>query len=100
MPKFILALRAPKGYEPSPTPTPVWTNWFQLLDSSVVDIGRPVLERSTVGNCGAGTVLRGYSLIATDSRDAALTLARACPLVATGGGVEIGELGPGPKQPQ
>ena len=100
MPKFILALRAHEGYKPSPTPTPAWTNWFQLLDSSVVDLGRPVVERSTVGNCGTDTVLRGYSLIATESREAALTLARECPLVAAGGGVEVGELGSGPKQNQ
>src|SRR5260370_32391808 len=95
--KFILALRAPEGYEPSPTPTPAWTKWFQLLNSSVLDIGQPVLEPSTVGNCGAGTVLRGYSLIATESSEAALRLARECPLVAAGGGVEVGRLGPGPK---
>ena len=98
MPKFILGLRAPEGYEPSAAPTPVWTDWFELLDSSVVDLGQPVVQRSTVGNCEAGTVLRGYSLIETDSREAALNLARECPLVAAGGGVEVGELGPGPKQ--
>ncbi len=98
--KFIRAGRAPEGYEPSPTPTPAWTDWIQLLDSSVVDLGQPVIERSTVGNYGAGTVLRGYSLIATESREAALTLANECPLLAAGGGVEVGQLGPGPKQHQ
>lgn len=98
MPKFILALRAPEGYVASPSRTPDWTKWFQRLEANLVDLGQPVVERSTVGNCGTGTVLRGYSLITTDSRDTALLLARECPLVSAGGGIEVGELGPGPRQ--
>jgi hypothetical protein len=63
------------------------------LDANVVDLGHPVVERSTVGNCGTGTVLRGYSLITIESREATLMLARECPIVAAGGGVEVDQLG-------
>ena len=96
--KFILALRAPEGYVASPSRTPDWTNWFERLEANLVDLGQPVVERSTVGNCGTGTVLRGYSLITTEDRETALLLAGECPLVSAGGGVEVGLLGLGPKQ--
>ena len=98
MPKYLLALRAPESYEASPSPTPAWTKWFQRLEPNVVDLGQPVIERTTVGNCGTGTVLRGYSLITADNGETALLLARECPLVEAGGGVEVGQLGPGPRQ--
>jgi hypothetical protein len=95
---FILALRTPEGYKGSPRVTPVWTTWCQRLDANVINLGHPVVERSTVGNCGMGTVLRGYSLITIKSREGALMLARECPIVAAGGGLEVGHLGLGPKQ--
>ena len=69
-----------------------WNSWFQELGSHVVDAGNPVFERSTLGSTDTDTVLGGYSLISAESLDAAVELARGCPTLQNGGGVEIGEL--------
>jgi hypothetical protein len=66
--------------------------WFEKLGGAVVDPGNPVGARSSLGNCGSGSVLGGYSLITADDLEAAVTLAKGCPALAAGGGVEIGEL--------
>jgi hypothetical protein len=62
------------------------------LDANLVDRGNPVFVRSTLGNCGADTVLGGYTLVAADDLEAALRLAKGCPMLDAGGGVEVGEL--------
>jgi hypothetical protein len=51
-----------------------------------------VFSRQPVGNCGTETGLGGYTLIAADDLEGAVALARSCPLLAEGGGVEVGEL--------
>ena len=68
-----------------------WMGWFQSLGSSVVEMGNPVNEASTVGHT-AGTRVGGYSLIDAPDAAAAAELARACPAVQLGGGVEIGDI--------
>ena len=49
-------------------------------------------SRATVGGSAGGTPLGGYSLVTAQSLDEAVTLAKDCPIVAAGGGVEVGEL--------
>ncbi len=98
MTTFILVHRAPQGYKGSPETRARWNDWFERLGANLVDPGNPVFERRTVGNCGAGTVLGGYTLITAENREAAVALAEGCPLLAEGGGVEVGEFGPGPKE--
>jgi hypothetical protein len=52
-----------------------------------------VFEPATlVGDTGPSTQLGGYSVITADDIDAALAIAKRCPSVARGGGVEIGLL--------
>ena len=53
-------------------------------------LGNPVAEPAEVGDCGPGIRLSGYSVITADDHDAALAMAKACPAVEFGGGVEIG----------
>ena len=68
-----------------------WMGWFQSLGSSVVEIGNPVNDASTVGHT-SGTRVGGYSLISAPDAAAAADLARSCPAVQLGGGVELGEI--------
>ena len=94
MSTFLFAYRSPKGYETGPDTAGSWNAWFQNLGSSVTDVGNPIFDRSAVGETGTKTELGGYTLVSADDLGAALALARGCPLVGNGGGVEVGEITP------
>jgi len=92
MPKYVFAYRIQEGDSGSPDAMAQWMAWFEQLGSAVVDAGNPVFSRSTLGNVGSGSALGGYSLITADDLEAAVTLAKGCPALSAGGGVEVGEL--------
>jgi hypothetical protein len=94
MPTFVLTYRTPHGYQVgTPEGMDRWKAWFQGMGSDLVDIGQPVAESATVGDCGNDIrPLGGYSLIKADDLDAALRVAKDCPFVDVGGGVEVGLL--------
>jgi hypothetical protein len=94
MPTFVLMYRAPQGYQAdTPAGMAKWNAWFQSIGPGLVDIGQPVGESATVGNCGDGSrPLAGYSLIRSDDLDGAVAVAKGCPFVDLGGGVEVGVL--------
>lgn len=94
MSKFLFAYRVSKNYTPGSADTrTAWAAWFEQLGDHVVDIGKPVFERTALGNSPADTVLGGYSLITAQDLDAAVVLANGCPGLQEGGAVEVGELG-------
>jgi len=93
MSTYLFTYRAPKGYTAgSAESIAEWRAFFAGLGGSLAERGNPVFERTTRGDCGAGTVLGGYSLVTADDLESAATLAKACPYVAQGGGVEVGEV--------
>jgi hypothetical protein len=94
MAEFIFAYRSPAGYAPGDAETVnAWRAWFAGMGAALQDMGRPVFSRSTVGATSAdGTQLGGYSVVTARNLDEALALAKGCPVVAIGGGVEVGEL--------
>jgi hypothetical protein len=95
MAKFIFTYRHRADYVPSqadPNMVSPWTAFFEGMASNVVDPGQPVFERSALGEVGGSTRLAGYSIVEADSLDAALDLARRCPAIEQGGGVEVGVL--------
>jgi hypothetical protein len=93
MAKFLFSYRMAKTYVPGrPDAAAAWAAWFQEIRASVTDRGNPVFESASLGDCGDGTGLGGYSLIIADDLDAALALAKGCPALAAGGGVEVGPI--------
>jgi len=101
MTTFLFAYRAPDNYTRGTAEgVAAWTAWFDSMGAAVVDPGKPVAESATVGDCGSRP-LDGYSLITADDLEAALALAKECPFVSRGGGVEVGALAvpPGPPAP-
>jgi hypothetical protein len=94
MATFVFAYRASTSYVPGTADTmAAWRAWFAELGGHVVDMGKPVFESGAVGNCASdNTVLGGYSMIDAEDLEAALALAKGCPAVAHGGGVEVGAL--------
>jgi hypothetical protein len=92
MAEYIFNYRAPVDYAPRAESMTAWTAWLEGMGAQLSDVGKPVFTGATVGNCGDGTRLGGYSLVTAENLDEALTLAKGCPLVAVGGGVDVGEL--------
>jgi hypothetical protein len=93
MPKFVLTYRMPTNRPPGgPDVMDAWNRWFQSLGDRLVDFGNPVFERTTVGDCGGGTELGGYSIVSADDIAAAIDLAKSCPVLRENGGVEVGLL--------
>ena len=92
MPTYLITNRVPDDFTSSPEVFAAFTAWFEKLGPSLDDRGNPAFTTATVGKCGAGTVLGGYTLITADSLDAAVALAEGHPLITRGGGVEVGEL--------
>jgi uncharacterized protein YndB with AHSA1/START domain len=94
MPTYLITNRVPAGFTGSPEAFAAWTTWFTELGDSLVDRGNPAFSQTTLGNGGPGTVLGGYTLITAGSLEEAAALAAGHPLLARGGGIEIGELTP------
>lgn len=92
MPTYLITNRVPADYTGSGDIVAAWNAWFEQLGDHLEDRGNPAFTRTTVGNCGTGTVLGGYTLITADNLDEAVELAKGNPFVASGGGVEVGEL--------
>jgi hypothetical protein len=68
--------------------------WFDTMGDQLVDLGNPVVDRSTVGYCGSDrTELGGYSIVSAGDLEDALSIAKGCPHLTRGGGVEVGQLG-------
>jgi len=72
-----------------------WGAWFGALGDSVADMGNPFGNSATVssggvadeGKSGAG----GYSIVSAGSLSDATAKAKGCPVLASGGSVEIYE---------
>ena len=87
----MFSYRVPTDYKPGrPETVTVWTRWFESMSTSLVDRGRGVIMSSALGNLGDGTRLGGYSVVSADDPEAAMALARGCPALEMGGGVEVG----------
>jgi hypothetical protein len=72
-----------------------WGKWFGGMGAAVVDGGNPVGKSSTVlGNGsvvanGGANPASGYSVVQAASLDAALAMAKGCPILQGGGSVEV-----------
>ena len=91
MAKFVLSYRVPKDYTPGrPETVAAWMAWFDSMGDGLADQGLPVIQSSSLGNLGADTRLGGYSLVTADDLQGAVALAKGCPALGLGAGVEIG----------
>lgn len=68
-----------------------WGAWFGSLGGAVVDGGAPFGAGAAVGGGASRTGLTGYSILEAADLDAAVDMARGCPIVADGGSVDVYE---------
>jgi len=71
-----------------------WGAWFAALGEAVVDGGAPISHAMTTnaeGTSAGGGVnpATGYSIISAQDMDAALVHAQGCPIIASGGSIEV-----------
>ncbi len=91
MATFLFTYRMPENYTPGRADVmAAWNSWFEGMGDSLIDRGNPVFESRTLGNCGAGTTPGGYSLVTAEDLEAAVALAKGCPALPEGAGVEVG----------
>jgi hypothetical protein len=102
MSKFIFTYRSAQSYDALTDPDGLvaWGAFLnEVISPNVVDPGYPVFEPSTlVGETGPSTRLGGYSIVEADDVEAALAMAKHCPTMARGGGVEVGVLAALPEE--
>jgi hypothetical protein len=75
-----------------------WGAWYGKLGSAVVDGGNPftpqakrIASDGTVSDGSVGTMASGYSIIKADSLDAAVEMAKGCPILQSGGQISVYE---------
>jgi hypothetical protein len=72
-----------------------WGAWFGTLGDSVADGGNPFGNSATVTSSGVAdggkSGASGYSIVSADSLSDATAKATGCPVLASGGSVEIYE---------
>lgn len=94
MPEFVFTYRTLNGYTPNEETTSAWWAWFDGMGDQLVQLGKPVFDRGSVGETATETTqLGGYSIVSADDLESALAIAKGCPQVGAGGGVEVGLLG-------
>jgi hypothetical protein len=72
-----------------------WTSWFATLGDALVDGGNPASHTKTIKADGSvaddPSGPSGYSIIKADSLDAAVGLARGCPVLHGGASIQVVE---------
>lgn len=73
-----------------------WGAWFGAIGASLVEGGNPFGASRTVHGDGSATdsgvsALTGYSVVSAPDIAAAADLAKGCPILMTGGKVEVYE---------
>jgi hypothetical protein len=74
-----------------------WGKWMGGMGSAIVDGGHPVGKSSTVNSDGSvsdnggSNPTSGYTLIEAATLQDALRHAKGCPILASGGSVEVAE---------
>src|SRR4029079_274883 len=75
-----------------------WTDWFGTLGDALVDGGNPISQSKAISPDGSVRHARsappGYSILKADSLDAAVGLAKGCPVLAGGAAVVVSETFP------
>ncbi len=75
-----------------------WNAWFGKLGDALVDGGNPISQARAISPDGsvmdATSAPTGYSIIKADSLDAAVALAKGCPVLAGGANVLVSETFP------
>jgi hypothetical protein len=100
MPNYVLVYHGggvPESEEEGQRIMAAWMKWFEDIGDSVVDAGNPVSQVKTVASDGSVSAgggpnpVTGYTVVSADSMDDAVEMSKGCPILHSGGSVEVGE---------
>ena len=91
MANYVFSFRVPSDYAPDAGAPAEWQAWFGGLGSALVDVGNAVTGYASLGEVGgSGSRMIAYSVVSAEDMDSAVALAKDCPVLRVGGGVEVG----------
>jgi hypothetical protein len=74
-----------------------WDAWYAQLGAAIIDGGAPlgmsktVAADGSVSTGGGANPLSGYTIVGADDLDGAVALAKGCPILSSGGTIEVAE---------
>src|SRR5262249_25717404 len=91
MAKYVFSFRVPSDYAPHAPTAAEWQGGVPRLGSGVVDAGNAVTDYGSLGEVGGrNSRMVACSVVSAEDMDSALALAKDCPVMRVGGGVEVG----------
>ena len=91
MANYVFTFRVPSDYAPGAETAAEWQAWFGGLGPALVDVGHAVTDYASLGEIGGSSSrMVAYSVVSADDLDSAVALAKDCPVLRVGGGVEVG----------
>jgi len=99
MPNYVLLYKGggvPATEEEQQQVMAAWNSWYQQLGQAVVDGGNPFGPSKGIGvdgtvSDGAPSGMTGYTILQADDLDGAAEMGKGCPVLASGGTVEVYE---------
>ncbi len=100
MSKFLFVYHGGKNPESEAEVAEVidaWGTWLGSMGAAVIDGGNPVGMSSTINSDGSVTdnggsnPASGYGLIEAEDLDDAIAKGRGCPILSSGGSIELAE---------
>jgi len=101
MAKYVLLYTGggmPESEEEQAAVMAAWGAWYEGLGEAVADPGNPfspvvknIVSDGTVGDGAIGTVSSGYSILNSNSMEAAVSMAKKCPMLAGNGQITVYE---------
>jgi hypothetical protein len=100
MPNYLFVYHGgsmPQSPEEQAKVMQAWGAWMGAIGPNLIDGGNPVGQTRTVAadgsvsDGGGANPASGYSVIKADSMDAAVQKAKGCPILQSGGSIEVCE---------
>ena len=100
MPQYVIVYLGgdqPSSLEEGKQHMSKYMDWLSSLGDSAVSPANPLKNTSTVNSDGTvipggTTTMSGYTIVEVDTQDEALSIAKECPFLETGGSLEVSEL--------
>ncbi len=97
--KYVLVYRGggmPEGEAAQAAVMARWGEWYTRLGSAVADPGNPTFRSRSISADGVvapegAASISGYTILSAETLDAAVELARGCPVLASGASIEVVE---------
>ena len=100
MPRYLFVYHGggmPASEEEGRRAMEAWGQWFASMGDRIVDGGNPVGQLTTVQSDrsvvsdGGSNPATGYGVFDANDLDEAVSLAKGCPILDSGGSVELAE---------